>query len=283
MDLHSKKTLTSNFNRLIGVLFSLILLTQCEESPPNVTFDAPVKGKLINLSRKIGDSFQVIRDTDTITYHLFYDKNTKSNYLVKSISDTVFVGTITKRNELYLLNHHLKNGDFVIHALKFTDTTVTGLETEWVQSVIIANKIDTGNFTNLTTDTTTIKTIAVGKRDGKEIFRFVIDQLKSEHILYKQNDLFSNSEFNSTSVLNTSKIIKSVYPNPFVNQITIELNEIEVYEFNLFDSQGRLIKNETTESNTVNMYLPNLKSGFYFLHVRNITTDSLDQYKIIKN
>jgi hypothetical protein len=155
-------------NILTFILVTTILIG-CGEFEPNVDFKEPIKGRTINLSNKVGDSFQIVRKDDTISYSIYFDKQTDFNYLVKSDTDTVFAGTVTKRNELFLLNRPLKNGKFAIHALKFTDSTVTGLETEWLQSNIIKNELDSGKYVNLISDTVGVNTLQTKKKDGKEI------------------------------------------------------------------------------------------------------------------
>ena len=126
---------------ILPLIFTALSLNACSELDSEVEFSEPIKGRLINLSNNVGESFQILRENDTIKYNLYFDKSTDNNYLVKSDIDTVFIGTVTRRNELFLLNRQLKNGKFAIHALKFTDSTVTGLETEWLQSNIINSKL----------------------------------------------------------------------------------------------------------------------------------------------
>ena len=63
--------MTKNKNILILLFINFILLG-CGEIEPNVDFTEPIKGRMINLSNKVGDSFQVVRENDTISYSLIF-------------------------------------------------------------------------------------------------------------------------------------------------------------------------------------------------------------------
>ena len=93
---------------ILALTFVTVILFGCGELAPDVAFDEPIKGRTIDLSNNVGDSFQIIRENDTVSYSLYFNKSTDFNYLVKSETDTVFIGTVTKRNELFLLNRQLK-------------------------------------------------------------------------------------------------------------------------------------------------------------------------------
>jgi hypothetical protein len=221
---------------ILILTFIATILFGCDELKPNVDFAKPIKGRTINLSNKVGNSFQIVRENDTINYFLYFDKLTDFNYLVKSDTDTVFAGTVTKRNELFLLNRPLKNGKFAIHALKFTDSTVTGLETEWLQSNIIKNVLDSGKYANLITDTVGVNTLQTKKKEGKEIFRLAIEQLEPEKLVSYELDYLTTELKKDTILKNADtqtiakiRLIKKVYPNPFIDIITIELTEKASY------------------------------------------------------
>ncbi|MDT8412186.1 MAG: hypothetical protein RQ875_06990, partial [Vicingaceae bacterium] len=191
-------------HKIVTAFLALLVITVFFGCDDDVVFEEPVKGRLIDLSKKINTPFKVIREKDTITYTVFYDDLSKLNYLIKSENDTVFVGTVTKRNELFLLNRKLDNGNFFIHAIKFTDSTVIGLETEWLQNNIIKNELDNDNFSELIIDTSSNITLETNKRKGKEIFRLVIEKLTPEKlitpnlIIYKDNKLKDTTDINET-------------------------------------------------------------------------------------
>ncbi len=266
-----------------------ILLLGCEEFETEVAFEAPIKGRTINLSNKVGESFQIIRENDTVKYTLYFDKASDYNYLVKSDTDTVFAGTVTKRKELYLLNRSIENEAFAIHALKFTDSSVTGLETEWLQSSIINNRLEDGEYTNLIIDTAGVKTIQAGKKDAKDIFRLVLEQLEPEVLISNHPDYLEDEFTNDTlkiesqnNLLSEKELIKKVYPNPFIDFITIELNKKAPYVFSVFDLKGKQIKTSKQNTEEMKLALPNLKQGYYILKILSHDTGIQDEVKLLK-
>jgi len=274
---------------ILTTLFTILILYSCGNFEPEVEFSEPINGRMINLSNNVGDSFQIIRDVDTIEYTLSFDKVTKYNYLIKYVTDTVFVGTVTKRNELFLLNRPLNNGKFSIHVLKFTDSTIIGLETEWLQSAIINNELDSGKYANLIIDTVKVNTLKANKKDGKEIFRYVIEQLEPEKILFNELDNLSNvieqdatMEYVDNSDYKKGGLIKKVFPNPFEDQVTIELIHKSLFIFMVFDLNGKLIMNSKQNTDKIKIELPNLKTGTYILQVRNDVSKVVDEKKLVK-
>ena len=63
------------------------------------------------------------------------------------------------------------------------------------------------------------------------------------------------------------ELIKKVYPNPFIDQITIELTKKATYVFKVFEANGKEIKSVKLNTDKLEMNLPDLKSGFYILQV----------------
>lgn len=272
------------------IWFPLLIITivSCSEmDKPRLVFDEPVKGRTINLSSKIGESFEVLRNNDTISYSLSFDKVTKYNYLVRSDTDTVFIGTVTKRNELFLLNRPLQNGKFAIHALKFTDSTITGLETESYQSYILNQEIINNNSKELITDTTNTTTINVDKREGKSLFRMVIENLEPEkritnNYTIKEVENHILEEEKEAHSIEKIKLVKKVFPNPFIDNITVELMETSSYLFKIMDANGKHIKSYKENNNSVNISLLNLLPGVYMLYVTSFKTGDQEVIRIIK-
>jgi len=243
-------------------LISILFLSCDGESLSQIRFTEPIKGKTINLSNRVGNSFSILRSDDTIFYALSYDKATSYNYLVKSNVDTVFAGTITKRNELYLLNRMLENGEYNIHALKFTDSTVTGLETEWLQNILINEALREDKYTSLIVDTTKGKVLEVNKKQGKSIFRNVIDSLKPEYFAVNNTIKITDVvevESEVVKAISKNKMIDKVYPNPFVNEVTVELLADKLYLFKVFDLNGKLIKNIEKKASKIKLDFDQLR------------------------
>lgn len=80
----------------------------------------------------------------------------------------------------------------------------------------------------------------------------------------------------------------TVSPNPFVNEITVTLNNTyaESFKLSLFDINGRLIRSEAGEPSNGKLTLFNLndlENGLYIMKITNTTTGNSITKKIVKN
>jgi hypothetical protein len=72
-----------------------------------------------------------------------------------------------------------------------------------------------------------------------------------------------------------------VYPNPFVEKITISVKEIKGANIKIFDVSGKLIVATKMNNLTETIYLPKgLSSGLYILELK--TNNDSSRIKIIK-
>lgn len=104
---------------------------------------------------------------------------------------------------------------------------------------------------------------------GEELGNF--DAMVSAEAMAIQYDVGSFiNEFNNMDV--------QVYPNPFVNQIQIDMDQ-QIEEISIFNLNGQLVKNIlATNSNIYN--LSELKTGSYLLKIR--TKDGFTVQKLVK-
>jgi polyhydroxybutyrate depolymerase len=86
---------------------------------------------------------------------------------------------------------------------------------------------------------------------------------------YDINGILGCSTTTSTDEINSSQINYTVYPNPFDNQITIEIDFISVIEFKIYTILGKLVMTGQLNSdvNTINLSL--LPSNIYILKTEN--------------
>ena len=272
-------------------LILTVLLYGCSGEPA-VNFEEPVKGKSLNLSKEIGDSIFVTENIDTLEYTKYtfiYDG--EINLIIKNDADTVFLGTATKRKELILLNRVLENGKYAIHAIELTDSTIKGLETEWLQSILIDSITKSPNYSKIITDTNQVKTIDAKKKDAKNIFRWVIDQLEPLYIIdpykipksvMKEERMVAKEESPSTKF---SKLVKTVYPNPFETILKIKMNINSTFRFQFHNSAGEQLINEQKTGDSFEFDLSNEQDGFIYLSVFDLTNKnpiSAEKIKLIK-
>ena len=75
----------------------------------------------------------------------------------------------------------------------------------------------------------------------------------------------------------------NAYPNPTVNQLTLEIEKFNNMRFHLSDVNGELLESgEVTETNT-SIEMEALPQAIYFLRIVNNSDGALKTFKIIKN
>lgn len=255
------------------------LIVSCEDPYPEITFSQPIKGKQVNLAHHLGNQFEIERDSVRVKYNIAFDQTNKTNWIIKEESDTIFKGTVTKRNRLFLLNRQLDDGKYSISALTFNYEYITGLETEWLQSTIIKNMLAKGLYQNSVTSKSDISTsLNVEPKEGRKLFNFVLDQLEKEHIFHPEN-----TQTISNTLDETYNPVRSIYPNPFTSHITIDLTEEAAYEFQVYSLQGNLLHKSEINTQNIKLDLSQLPQGKYIIRVINTELHIMHEEKIIKN
>lgn len=116
--------LYKTFKTLTILLVSLLISCNEGKWEPAIIFDETNLGTKVDLSKKLGDEFSIIRDSLKIDYRIIFNKSSKKNLIVKNDIDTIFHSLATKRKGLYLLSR-LNNDSstycscFTNHRLKY--------------------------------------------------------------------------------------------------------------------------------------------------------------------
>ncbi|HOK75763.1 MAG TPA: T9SS type A sorting domain-containing protein [Bacteroidales bacterium] len=79
-------------------------------------------------------------------------------------------------------------------------------------------------------------------------------------------------------------LVVSAYPNPTSNYLVLNIEEFEILNlsYQLYDIQGKLLKNEKITGNQTSIEMSNLIPGTYFLKVIQANKE-VKTFKIIKN
>lgn len=111
-----------------------------------------------------------------------------------------------------------------------------------------------------------------------------IDETPNEDNYYRlrQVDYDGSEEYSDIEFVRfITNVSASVYPNPFVDRLTISTGAYAgPIAVSIIDANGRLISNEVTSDR--NKDLSDLKAGVYFLYVRNEEGVELLKEKVIK-
>lgn len=250
--------------RLIILCLSITLFNGCETGPIPVQFDAPIKNRRVRLTHATGESFQIQRGKDTISYTVVYDRKSRWNYLIKSDSDTVFTGFVTRRRDLFFLHRPLDNGNFSVHALTVDDSSITGLESERFQAWIMEDLIQQKEYAKCVMDTNEFITLHVDKKLGSRLFSEVMDQLDPEVLIPESRPLFAENE---TLPQNANPPFAQVYPNPSSGFFNIELSTPLPEQLFLFNLQGQQISTLDVNHTNFTVDLSTYPSGMYLLQM----------------
>lgn len=274
--------------KYLAILFVAYSVISCGEYEPEVQFTEPIKGTEINLADRLGESFSVLRDGDTIAYGISYDPATSEN-VITTMGDTIFMGLAIKRRELVLLTRELKKGNFSIHALFITDSTITGLETEWYQDGILDSLMSTPDYQKLITDTTDHTAVEVNRRSGKHLFRDVIQFLPAEKIIQstsvKESKLQGEPKLTTDTMSPDRTLIKSVHPNPFTDIIVVDMLSRGDYTLSFHTDHGTLIRSVDKSGQSFDVDLSDAPTGTVLLTAikKGIATPAeAQQLRIIK-
>lgn len=270
----------------ILILLIVGLIIGCDYTEPRSVFTVTIKKRTINLSNHIGESFSILRNQDTIEYRIFFDKKTDNNYILKYGIDTIFGGTVSKHGGMFLLYRKLENSNYRISALKFTDSTVIGLEQELTQSYLIDAEIQNGNFSSTIIDTNDQYILELNKKTGKDLFKAILQKLEPEKLIVDHeiveiiNMLDTIEEAETKNLKKKFNVILKVYPNPVDGILNVETsNSIKNYEYQLLDITGKIFRKGIFYENGGRINCSSLRPGEYFLVIK----ETKEVVKIIKN
>jgi len=134
------------------------LLTSCDDSQPDITFDSPFPKRKKNLQWKLGDQFSILKNNDTITYRITFNHIDRENYIINNnTNDTIFAGTVSKYRGLYYFDHQINDTTYWISAVDIDKDIFNmhntirglGLGTAFQQMLLLNNEIEQGNLKKL--------------------------------------------------------------------------------------------------------------------------------------
>ncbi len=75
------------------------------------------------------------------------------------------------------------------------------------------------------------------------------------------------SDFIPTGIEQTEQSKLSIAPNPAQDYFTVKLENNQLFDINIYDSEGRLIKSQKASNNMRKIDIKDLKSGIYFIQI----------------
>lgn len=252
--------------KCICTILVVLLLFSCEGGSykrDTVQFGEPLNTRWLDFSQVIGDSTLIYNDEDTTVIQVFYSENNKQNVVVGD-GDTIFEGRVNKYKGLYLFNRYLNNEKVIIHAVKVEDDLITGLDSEFWQSILLEKYTLEEPFNRNIADTTGgITTIEPIKRDLKNIFNIILDSLPSYQYAPLQKEDTEGSMSEQESVTEAKPL--EVYPNPFTNKIIVNNHESSSVHFVLINDNMETVLSGILSNGGNVLNVGGLSKGVYFL------------------
>ncbi len=122
-----------------------------------------------------------------------------------------------------------------------------------------------------------------GTTNSTTTYDFVDDRPMAGTNYYrlKQMDYDGNFEYSSVRVIEIEgRSEVTMFPNPVINDLTIELSNAEDVTVSIFDISGVLLKQETTSNSRIQLSFEDLTAGIYFVKIRGQHTHQIE--KVIK-
>jgi tyrosinase len=203
------------------------------------------------------------------------------------IVDTRFYGTFYANNGLAQLDKYTVSNSYNIQENFYYQFTIqagsnflvpsgTDCKLESVNEIILLPGFDASSGSNFIAKIdNTSNTVKISKR-GNEIVR--------NKIPYSSMGVLPNA-YDDFYLEDAQLAVLNYYPNPFTNEITIQLNkQFSKSEIVIYDIRGRTIRNESfNNSSIIEMKnLSNLTSGIYIIHVFDENSQILLSKKFVK-
>lgn len=114
-----------------------------------VYFAKAIEGKTVDLTKVLGEAFEVMyKDRESIVV-VKYDTLRKVNVITNSCSDTLFSGQVFKAGNLFFLQRKLGEGRFQITALCLGKNSVRGLVDIFDQYLLLIRNVRAGKYKEL--------------------------------------------------------------------------------------------------------------------------------------
>jgi|TARA_B110000259_G_scaffold47396_1_gene55245 hypothetical protein len=253
---------------------------------PPIEFTSLLKKRTVNLSNKIGESLSVKQNRDTVTYFFKYDKKQKTNTILDHYNDTIHFGTVTKYQNIYLLNEVLDNGNFKLSAFKLTDSTIIGLGDNYIFDWALWNEINTGFYHGMQLDPANPLVLTMTKKLAKSLFTNTLDSMTTRYLVQKK--IFKN-EYTQTDTINEKITEKPsikmtansiIYPNPVIDKLILKTNiRLTNQPFKIININGKIVISGVIKKINTEIDCANMLGGNYILNI----PYSNESIKLVKN
>lgn len=256
-------------------------------------FDAPFSKRNYDLTKILGDTFQIYGTCEILTFRILYSK--KNTLIINAeTDDTTFNGTVCVFKDLYYLTEKIENNSYRISALKITDSFIYGLQS-YFQYYQVDTAITNGSYPKLIKFVEQNKNNIVlhtKKRKLRQLFTSIINSTKPfefvkpysisktpnkedlSNTVEQDDEVKTDSTEPNFEVLSNSikaeglNIIAKVYPIPAKDIIHVDLQQnIGKTDYFLSDMKGKILMQGQFNDINNKIDVSRLANGTYTLSV----------------
>jgi len=133
----------------IFALLLLVAIAAKSQDSRQVFFVKPLEGKNIDLTKILGEAFELLYKERESIVVVKYDSVRSMNVITNSCSDTLFYGQVFKSGNLFFLQRKLVDGKYQITALCLGKNSVRGLVDIFDQNLLLIRWVRVGKYKEL--------------------------------------------------------------------------------------------------------------------------------------
>ena len=275
----------------------IAIVTSCGPSTSyDISYDSSFPKQNKDLTKILGNSLTIKHDSDTI--RLLISSAKGFNLIVDSkTGDTLFFGKVCRYRGFYFFN--IKNNDtnYSIYPVMIKDNLIYGLIDPYQQMNDFATEIFKRGekqkmvryFNEVVSSDKSLTLrkyrLHPDKKELKRIYAPIMDSIVPDTIINYQE--ISSVLTSSTSLISQMEPedfeqISKVYPNPAKDAVNIELRNREILNFQMYNSEGMLIKQGRFSEIINKLDLTGIEAGVYSITLVKPVTNEKETVKIIK-
>jgi hypothetical protein len=280
----------------------LLFLISCDDSY-NISFEDEFPKRNKDIRWKLGDKFMIKNGADTTTYFVRYDAETKHNYIISEQKDTVFKGHISKYRGLYYFSYPIDDTSYWIYAVDIKSglfnevNKIKAWDKMYEQILILENELKNNKYQNLISKKDTTNKHFRLKADVdilSKYFTSVMDSFAYDTLIL-EIDLIKDEVFKEISsgidtlkneiedIVNTDeKLISAIIPNPFSHEFELKMKYDSEYEYEIYNSESKLVKSGSFTGNSENVLTVALKPDTYVIMVKDVENLDVESIKAVK-
>jgi hypothetical protein len=135
--------------KILVTFFLLFSMTVQSQDNRQIFFAKPLEGKNYDLTKILGEAFEVMYKERESIIVVKYDSIRRVNVITNSCSDTLFFGKVFKTGNLFFLQRILAEDRYQITALCLGKNSVRGLVDIFDQNILLIRWVRSGKYKEL--------------------------------------------------------------------------------------------------------------------------------------